>query len=65
MFYLHVHTCTSSVCAFNLLSSLFYLQLLNSLFGLNVAMQQTHVYSPFLCSLPYTLKAPPTTTPTE
>lgn len=32
-------------------------QLLNALFGMNVATQQTHLYSPYLSSLPYTLQA--------
>ncbi|XP_019850343.1 PREDICTED: huntingtin-like isoform X2 [Amphimedon queenslandica] len=34
-------------------------QKLNALFGMNVATQQTHLYSPFLSSLPYSLEALP------
>ena len=47
------------------LGILLLLQLLNALFGLNVAMQHMHMYSPFLCSLPYALKTPPAVTPSE
>lgn len=32
---------------------------------MNVATQQTHLYSPFLSSLPYTLEAPPISPPTD
>lgn len=38
-------------------------QLLNALFGMNVATQQTHLYSPYLSSLPYSLEATPMSKP--
>ena len=38
-------------------------QLINALIGMNVAAQQTHLYSPYLSSLPYVLEALPMTTP--
>ena len=33
-------------------------QLLNALFGMNIATQQTHLYSPYLSSLSYALDTP-------
>ena len=32
-----------------------FTQLLNALFGLNTAAQHTHLYSPYISSLPYNL----------
>ena len=40
-------------------------QLLNALFGMNIATQQTHLYSPYLSSLPYALDTTPSATNTD
>jgi len=38
-------------------------QLLNALFGLNTAAQHTHLYSPYISSLPYDINPPPSSLP--
>jgi len=35
------------------------MQLLNALFGMNAAAQHTHLYSPYISSLPYDIITPP------
>ena len=53
--YIYTHTMGSLYTEVDL----YFTQLLNALFGLNVVAQRTHLHSPYMSSLPYDLSALP------